>query len=216
MARGAYATAVKGVLPTLTYPSHTTILTGVSPAKHGIVNNYNVRSDQQEPARLVLVRVGHSSPDLVGCGARGGIENCKRALAGQRRRHDRQQSRPDLAHRTADDRKLLRALSTQGLQDGLERDLGGAYPDGIDESVEADERRAAFAARLLEKSAPDFLTVYFAGLDHIEHAAGPDTPEARDALERIDAALAKVVAAARKRDPKTVRSRSSPTTASRR
>ena len=36
---GAYATGVRGVLPTLTYPSHTTLLTGVAPARHGIANN---------------------------------------------------------------------------------------------------------------------------------------------------------------------------------
>lgn len=36
---GAYATNVTGVEPTVTYPSHTTMVTGVSPAKHGIYNN---------------------------------------------------------------------------------------------------------------------------------------------------------------------------------
>src|SRR6267154_3867670 len=39
MTDGAYAGAVRGVLPTLTYPSHTTLLTGASPAKHGIYDN---------------------------------------------------------------------------------------------------------------------------------------------------------------------------------
>ena len=36
---GIYADGVEGVLPTLTYPSHTTIMTGVSPAKHGVLSN---------------------------------------------------------------------------------------------------------------------------------------------------------------------------------
>jgi Type I phosphodiesterase / nucleotide pyrophosphatase len=36
---GAHASGVVGVLPTVTYPSHATLLTGVSPAKHGIVGN---------------------------------------------------------------------------------------------------------------------------------------------------------------------------------
>src|SRR5580700_6366282 len=39
MANGAYAQGVRGVLPTLTYPSHTTLLTGASPATHGIIDN---------------------------------------------------------------------------------------------------------------------------------------------------------------------------------
>jgi Type I phosphodiesterase / nucleotide pyrophosphatase len=36
---GAHAEGVTGVWPTVTYPSHTTMLTGVSPAEHGIHNN---------------------------------------------------------------------------------------------------------------------------------------------------------------------------------
>src|SRR5262245_37212856 len=36
---GAYASAVTGVLPTVTYPSHTTMVTGVAPARHGIFAN---------------------------------------------------------------------------------------------------------------------------------------------------------------------------------
>src|SRR5262249_47185445 len=36
---GAFADGVPGVIPTVTYPSHTSLITGVSPAKHGILSN---------------------------------------------------------------------------------------------------------------------------------------------------------------------------------
>src|SRR5688572_2889357 len=36
---GAWADGVIGVLPTVTYPSHTTMITGVLPSVHGIPNN---------------------------------------------------------------------------------------------------------------------------------------------------------------------------------
>jgi arylsulfatase A-like enzyme len=39
MARGAYAERVIGSYPSVTYPSHTTMVTGVGPARHGIVSN---------------------------------------------------------------------------------------------------------------------------------------------------------------------------------
>src|SRR5262252_6315983 len=39
MTEGMYAEGVQGVIPTVTYPSHTTIITGVWPAKHGILAN---------------------------------------------------------------------------------------------------------------------------------------------------------------------------------
>src|SRR5581483_7871806 len=37
--KGAHATGVRGVLPTVTYPSHTTLVTGVWPVRHGIYSN---------------------------------------------------------------------------------------------------------------------------------------------------------------------------------
>ncbi|HKB95519.1 MAG TPA: alkaline phosphatase family protein, partial [Rhizomicrobium sp.] len=33
-AQGAFATGVRNALPTVTYPNHTTLITGVWPAKH--------------------------------------------------------------------------------------------------------------------------------------------------------------------------------------
>jgi predicted AlkP superfamily pyrophosphatase or phosphodiesterase len=36
---GAYAEGVEGVYPSVTYPSHTTLITGVRPALHGIIQN---------------------------------------------------------------------------------------------------------------------------------------------------------------------------------
>ena len=36
---GAYAEGVEGIFPTVTYPAHTTLITGVRPAIHGIIQN---------------------------------------------------------------------------------------------------------------------------------------------------------------------------------
>src|SRR5690349_8033514 len=39
VAAGAWARSVRTVIPAVTYPAHTTLATGVSPARHGIVSN---------------------------------------------------------------------------------------------------------------------------------------------------------------------------------
>src|SRR5215475_8530717 len=39
LTEGMYAEGVQGVVPTVTYPSHATLITGVWPAKHGIYAN---------------------------------------------------------------------------------------------------------------------------------------------------------------------------------
>src|SRR5437868_5966052 len=46
---GAYAEGVEGVYPSVTYPAHTTLITGVRPALHGIVQNriFEAPTDEQ-------------------------------------------------------------------------------------------------------------------------------------------------------------------------
>jgi predicted AlkP superfamily pyrophosphatase or phosphodiesterase len=46
--RGAYSREVIGVSPSLTYPAHTTIITGVYPDKHGLVNTEIVQAGSGE------------------------------------------------------------------------------------------------------------------------------------------------------------------------
>jgi predicted AlkP superfamily pyrophosphatase or phosphodiesterase len=58
IADGVYASGVQGVLPTLTYPSHTTLMTGVSPAKHGIYSNTTF-----DPLKRSLMQIKH--PDFI-------------------------------------------------------------------------------------------------------------------------------------------------------
>ena len=48
MKDGAYAKGVNSVFPSVTYPSHTTIITGVQPVKHGIYYN-NIFTPDDEP-----------------------------------------------------------------------------------------------------------------------------------------------------------------------
>jgi predicted AlkP superfamily pyrophosphatase or phosphodiesterase len=197
---GSYSTGVRGVLPTLTYPSHTTLLTGVAPARHGIFANltfdptfvnqqgwYWYSSDIRVPT---LWDAAHAAglrtasvhwPVSVGANIDSNLPQIWRT------------GHPD-------DRKLLAALATPGLLPSLEKALG-PYADGIDESVQADESRARFAASVLRQQKPDFMTVYLASLDHEEHVAGPDTPPARAVLERIDRIVGQLVTAAHETHP---------------
>lgn len=200
LTRGSYAHDVRGVLPTLTYPSHTTLLTGVSPQRHGIVNNltfdpYNKNqygwdwyaSDIQVPTLWDAARAAGLTtanlhwPVSVGAPVDWNLPQIWRTG-------------------TPDDRKLLAALATPGLLPELEKQLG-PYPLGINEALDGDRRRARFAAKLLALHKPQFMTVYFASLDHNEHKYGPGSAQANKVLEAIDTLVGEVVAAARKVHP---------------
>ncbi len=103
---GTYAQGVTGVIPTVTYPSHTTLMTGVWPAKHGILANqtfdplqknhegwYWYAEDIRVPtlwdaAAAALVRGRYSRANLVGRRRRRGPDNFKYPVAGHSRRQD--------------------------------------------------------------------------------------------------------------------------------
>jgi predicted AlkP superfamily pyrophosphatase or phosphodiesterase len=202
---GAYASGVRGVLPTITYPSHATILTGTSPAKHGIVGNqtfdplqinsggwYWYARDIKVPtlwqaAKGAGLTVGNIHWP-VSVGAAGIDWNLPQIW---RTGH-------------ADDASLLAALATPGLYAELEQARGEPYAQGIIEDIDGDENRARFAITLIERHAPQFLTVYYTAYDHQQHADGPDTASAHAVLERIDAAIAQVIAAEYKAHPDAV------------
>jgi predicted AlkP superfamily pyrophosphatase or phosphodiesterase len=200
LADGVYATGVRGVLPTLTYPSHMTLLTGASPAKHGIYANttfdpldrnergwYWYREDVRVPTLWDAAAAAHLTtanvywPTSVAANITYNLPQIWRAG-------------------TDDDLKLQRALSTPGLESELSAGLG-RYPGGMEETVAEDEIRARFAIRLLETRHPDFMTVYLTGLDTEQHKSGPFSAEANRVLERLDAVVGALRAAAERAAP---------------
>jgi len=194
LTNGAYADGVVGVLPTLTYPSHTTLITGVSPAKHGIVANqtfdplhinddgwYWYAEDNKaqtlwDAAFLARITTGNVHWP-VSVGARHVTWNLPQIW---RTGHP-------------DDRKLVRALSTPGLVAELEAARREGYADGKDETLPGDKLRAGFAQSLIRHHQPGFLTVYLTALDHQQHLTGPGSPEAHQTLEAIDGMVGDII-----------------------
>lgn len=193
---GAYATGVTGVLPTVTYPSHTTLVTGASPARHGVVSNTTFDPKQINAGGWFWYASDIKLPTLWSAAAGAGktvgnvhwpVSVAARGVTWNLPQYWR------TGH--ADDTKLVTALSTPGLVAALEKGTGEPYAAGIDESIAGDEMRGRFTVKLIETHKPEFLTAYFTALDHEQHAEGPGTPKAHAILERIDAIVGKVVAA---------------------
>jgi hypothetical protein len=201
MTQGAWASGVTGILPTLTYPSHTTLLTGVAPARHGIGNNISFDPLNINQVGWQWYAADVRVPTLWSAAKAAGLRTLSvhwPVSVGApvdvnlpqiwRTGHD-------------DDRKLLRALATPGVLDRLERDLG-PYAQGIDESVAADENRVRFTQALMLSEKPAFTTIYLASVDHIEHQFGPGTPEAYATIAQNDAMIGRLAATARQVDSK--------------
>jgi predicted AlkP superfamily pyrophosphatase or phosphodiesterase len=197
---GTFAQGVAGVIPTVTYPSHTTLMTGVWPAKHGIWGNttfdplqknyqgwYWYAEDLRAPTLWdAAVKAGRTTaaiqwPVTVGADITWNIPEIWRAG-------------------TSEDAKLIRAVATRGLLDEAAAEIG-PYRGGIDTSAEGDEVRGKYAEWILAKKKPGLLILHLIALDHIEHETAPFSEESIAVLERIDTVIGKVRAAAERLAP---------------
>ncbi len=203
LAEGTYARGVRGVLPSVTYPSHTTLMTGVAPAAHGIASNLRFDPMGRNLKGWYWYADLIRQPTLWGAVKAAGGHTASLGWPVTVGQPTIDANIPEYWRtRTPDDLLLLRALSTPGLVDAAER-ASGAHLDMGNTDPEQDVKKAK-AAAWLAVSKPRFFTVHLSSLDHQEHVYGPGSPEANKALEQIDTDVATIVNAARRAQPNLV------------
>ena len=191
MKEGSYAEGVVGVVPTVTYPSHTTLVTGAWPAKHGIFGNTTFDPLQKNYQGWYWYAEDIRVPTLWNLAAQAGRTTASIQWPVTVGAHITWNIPEFWRANTNDDAKLLRAVSTAGLLADLEKEVG-PYPAGINASIETDELRGKYAEWILEKRRPALLTLHLIALDHIEHETGVFSPEDMASLERIDTVIGNV------------------------
>lgn len=171
IAEGSYAQAVTGVVPTLTYPSHATIVTGVCPAKHGVTANgpgdskawyweagtFQVPTLWDAATSAGLITSAIDWPTSVGAALTFNVPQKWEGARG----------------------------STPHLLEEMEAALGN-YPVGYSYDLASDEKRARFSRYLLQTKGPDLHFAYLSSLDEEQHAFGPESPRVYATLERLD------------------------------
>jgi predicted AlkP superfamily pyrophosphatase or phosphodiesterase len=212
MRDGTYAEGVAGVWPTVTYPSHTSIVTGVSPAVHGIYNNLEFDPLMRYSNAWHWYAAQIQSPTLwdvahntglhtasVGWPVSVGATGIDWLIPEFWRGAD-----PSSATNPAD-RLLLAAVSRPDtLIQQLEPAAGGPYMMGNDTSIGGDETKTRYALEILRRYKPAFMTIHLSSLDDAQHAHAPFSPEAKSTLEAIDGMLTRLAAAALADDPTAV------------
>jgi len=200
MEDGIYSPGVTGVLPTVTYPSHTTLLTGVSPAKHGISANTTFDPYNKNERGWYWYAEDIKVPTLWDKAHAAGLTTASVYWPVSVGAHIDYNLPQIWRTGTEDDLKLQRALSTPGLEPELEASLG-RYPGGMEETVDADEIRTRFAVKIIETKHPAFMTVYLTGLDTEQHASGPFSEKSNQVLQRLDALVGQLRTAEEKTSP---------------
>jgi predicted AlkP superfamily pyrophosphatase or phosphodiesterase len=191
--QGVSARRMIPVFPSVTYPAHTTLVTGTRPAEHGIVSNFVTAQNWYLNAADIRSQTLWQAAEAAG--KTTAIVTWPATIG----------ARVDflipenLSFGVPDVRKLLRADSTPGLFDELEQSCGRAQIPSFeapDAGEKLDDVTGCFAAQLLRTRKPDLLLVHFLDADHREHFAGVDSPEAHHAFERIDGQIGRLRRAA--------------------
>jgi len=210
MRDGAYARGVTGVWPTVTYPSHTTLLTGLSPAEHGIYNNLEFDPKNTFANAWYWYATQIRAPTLWQAAHEAGLSTASIGWPVSVGATSVDFLIPEywrvarLTDVDPSDTLLLAAVSRpEGLLQKMQARLG-PYMRGNDPSPPGDEIKTRFALDILKTQKPKFMTIHLSSLDEEQHAHGPFSPEVNADLEVIDGQLAQLFAAFRANDPKAI------------
>jgi predicted AlkP superfamily pyrophosphatase or phosphodiesterase len=208
---GAYARGVTGVWPTVTYPSHTTLLTGLSPAEHGIYNNLEFDPKHTHGDAWFWYARQIRVPTLWQAAHQAGLSTASVGWPVSVGAGDVDFLIPEywrIFRPTADlnpsDADLMAAISRpEGMLQRMEQRLG-PYMLGNDPSPPGDETKTRFALDILRSQRPKFMTIHLSSLDQQQHVHGPFSLEVNQDLEVIDGQLAQLFAASRANDPDAI------------
>ena len=170
---GVQATSMQPSFPSLTFPNHYTIVTGLYPDHHGIVNN-----TMFDP---VLGKFALGNREAV--------------------RDGRWWAEGTPIWETADAHGLRTATmfwpGAEADIHGHHPDEWMPYDGKVTPDQRVDQVLAWLDLPAAQR--PTFLTLYFDAVDHAGHKYGPDSPQVNEALRETDAAMTRLVQGLRRR-----------------
>jgi predicted AlkP superfamily pyrophosphatase or phosphodiesterase len=190
---GTLAAGVIGSFPSATYPSHTTIITGAPPARHGIYSN-RVFTPPTDTSRLEIwyweadsIRV----PTLFDAAHAAGLTTAAVGWPVTGEDTTVTYNLPEIwAARVFGDSDLavMRRSGTPGLLDSLGAPGTGPFKDSL---------RVDWAAAILRRWNPDLLALHVIDLDDRKHDHGVWDDSVALALRKVDRELGRVLDAVR-------------------
>jgi predicted AlkP superfamily pyrophosphatase or phosphodiesterase len=180
MKEGAWADGVVGEIPTITWPEHTTILTGVPPSVHGIQENQmwdysliHVKTlwDALRSANLTTAAI--TWPVTVNAPITWNL--------------------PEVFEKRRGGSMDLAAIAKKATP-GLIEEITKSYPSFPQQWVD-DRTRMQATLFLIQQKHPDFLAVHFVDLDSEEHDTEPFSAASKAILEYTDELIGRIVAA---------------------
>lgn len=196
MKTGSYAEGVRGSFPTVTYPSHTTMVSGVLPAKHGIYYNVPVEplgvtgkwfwyyKDIKVPTLWTaaknagLTTAGVSWPVTVGAPIDYNLPEY--VILPQNKGEKKDEIKA--LYQESNPKSLFQEVQDNAI--GKLGEFGATLDDNTN-----DQNKSRMAAYILRKYKPGFLAIHIGLTDHFQHEEGRDGDKVRWAVTGVDVAL---------------------------
>jgi predicted AlkP superfamily pyrophosphatase or phosphodiesterase len=189
-ARGVLARGMRPVNPTVTWPNHTTLITGVTPAKHGVLFNGLLRRDPGVPPvvepwlpRDQMVRV----KTLYDIAHARGLTTAQVDWVAI-------QAAPtvtwEFPERPAPDGRIAQELVKAGVLSQTELETFATR-----NIIWRDHIWTAAAAHIIREHKPNLMMYHLLNLDSTQHRYGPRTHAAMTTMAHLDAQVAGIVAA---------------------
>jgi predicted AlkP superfamily pyrophosphatase or phosphodiesterase len=189
--------------PTVTWPNHTTLVTGVPPRKHGVIgNNYFDRTKAEAvpfiPDPLFDKEEIVKSPTIYDVAHQAGLKTAGVIWPATRNAKTLDWSVPDMAGDDAWVKYGTPGWMTELRAAGIPVEKHGTWVKDAGGGVQRDWLYTRLAAHVLREHSPHLLLVHLIELDHVQHKFGPKTPEAYWAVSYEDDRVRDIVEAAQK------------------
>lgn len=191
MANGSYAKGVNSVFPSMTYPSHTTMVTGVQPAKHGVYFN-NMFEPNGPTGKMYWNDSSIHSPTLwQAVKEKGGSVSSIfwPVSAGAPVTYNI----PDIG--SMGETVRVQYSTPAGFIDTLKSQV---FNDTSKIDYGVNTNAARIAAYVIEKQKPTFLTLHMFAVDHYEHEQGRNGEKVHAAVRNTDSGIAIIIDALKK------------------
>lgn len=196
-AEGSYAQAVRGVFPSVTYPSHTSIVTGNPPAQHGIY--YNTPFEPEGATgkwywEYDEIKVPTLFSAVEASGMKSGAISWPVTVGAPI-----DYNLPEVWSLNPDEDRfvpLRKNATPSGFVEEVEANAIGKINTnnfGSDGYFAREQKFAAAASYIFEKYKPELVAVHLIAADHYQHTEGREGYGVERAIAAVDAVIGQIL-----------------------
>lgn len=196
--RGVIAAGMEAVFPTTTWPTHVSLVTGVSPRAHGVVANHVLNRETGLPEDLTGDPVYDASallrvPTVYDRAHDAGLRTAAVDWPATRNATTLDFNLPFFKDQRVFETQTSRTVWEELRALGYPLHRQGEWAQ-LPKRFYKDEMVGSVAAHVARRHEPHLLLVHFLCVDSFQHLYGPRSPEAYWAIEYVDGLIGRLLA----------------------